>query len=303
MTIQELKNFVAVCRYGTIYKAASKTFISQQALSHSIKKLENSLGHYLFFRDPRGVFLTDFGEQFFKKVVPIVDLFAELEKFSESYKEGKHSSIDLVLCTSNPVSFDVFLLASRFQKENSGVTINTVSQDIQNITDMEVLTRNQCDAVFTINKPELVDPRYFDIYLVKSSRFKVVVNKKNPLAEKSITQWSDLSNEAFFLFSEGSRYTDLVIGKCVSNGFYPIVSYRGSSLLDARRFVQSDSGISVVPDYAAGLYTAYVDNVVCLDFDTQIVLDFVFVIKKTSSQPPLLGEFMDYVKKNLLVTL
>lgn len=57
---------VAICK--NISKAAELLFISQPAISKSIKKLENALGVSLFIRNSRGVRLTSEGTIFFEHV-------------------------------------------------------------------------------------------------------------------------------------------------------------------------------------------------------------------------------------------
>lgn len=55
-------NFYEVARCGSISKAAQQLFISQPALSKSIKKLEEALNVRLFIRSSKGVILTPEGK-------------------------------------------------------------------------------------------------------------------------------------------------------------------------------------------------------------------------------------------------
>ncbi|MDE6434260.1 MAG: LysR family transcriptional regulator [Lachnospiraceae bacterium] len=59
------KIFFEVAKAGNISKAAELLYISQPAVSKSITKLEQSLGHTLFIRSKRGVKLTEEGETLF----------------------------------------------------------------------------------------------------------------------------------------------------------------------------------------------------------------------------------------------
>lgn len=59
------KIFFEVAKTGNISKAAELLYISQPAVSKSITKLEQSLGHTLFIRSKRGVKLTEEGETLF----------------------------------------------------------------------------------------------------------------------------------------------------------------------------------------------------------------------------------------------
>lgn len=66
MEIRHLMHFAAVVETGNLSKAAERVFISQPALTRSIKNLEESLGAVLFERRPRGVFPTPGGEALYR---------------------------------------------------------------------------------------------------------------------------------------------------------------------------------------------------------------------------------------------
>ena len=57
------KTFYAVAKYESFSKAASELYISQPAVSYSIKKLEEELNTKLFVRLNKGIKLTDAGEK------------------------------------------------------------------------------------------------------------------------------------------------------------------------------------------------------------------------------------------------
>ena len=57
------KTFYVVAKWESFSKAASELYISQPAVSYSIKKLEEELNTKLFIRLNRGIKLTDAGEK------------------------------------------------------------------------------------------------------------------------------------------------------------------------------------------------------------------------------------------------
>lgn len=63
--LNHYKIFYEAAKAGNISKAAELLYISQPAVSKSITKLEQSLGHTLFIRSKRGVKLTEEGETLF----------------------------------------------------------------------------------------------------------------------------------------------------------------------------------------------------------------------------------------------
>ena len=60
--------FKTVAEAGNISAAAQSLYISQSAISQSIKQLENQLGVRLFLRTPRGVNLTEEGRMLYQYV-------------------------------------------------------------------------------------------------------------------------------------------------------------------------------------------------------------------------------------------
>lgn len=62
------KMFYEVANQGSISKGAEKLLISQPAVTQSIRNLEDELGGKLFIRTPKGVVLTNEGEELYKYI-------------------------------------------------------------------------------------------------------------------------------------------------------------------------------------------------------------------------------------------
>ena len=60
--------FREVAEAGNISLAAENLYLSQSAVSQSVKQLEQQLGTRLFLRSPRGVTLTEDGRLLFEYV-------------------------------------------------------------------------------------------------------------------------------------------------------------------------------------------------------------------------------------------
>ena len=67
------KVFCEVVKYKSISKAADSMFVSQSAITQSIKKLEHLLGGKLFFRNKYGVELTDEGKKLYEYIVDSIE--------------------------------------------------------------------------------------------------------------------------------------------------------------------------------------------------------------------------------------
>lgn len=73
--------FYTVAKCGSLSKAAQQLFVSQPAVSQSVKQLENQLGVRLFNRTYKGIELSDEGGKLiFENVSKAVELLDGAEK-------------------------------------------------------------------------------------------------------------------------------------------------------------------------------------------------------------------------------
>jgi DNA-binding transcriptional LysR family regulator len=71
--INDLQAFIAVAKERSFTRAAAKLGVSQSALSHTIRGLEERLGLRLLFRTTRSVAPTEAGERLLRNVAPRFD--------------------------------------------------------------------------------------------------------------------------------------------------------------------------------------------------------------------------------------
>jgi DNA-binding transcriptional LysR family regulator len=82
--LDDLQAFVAVARERSFTKAAAKLGVSQSALSHTIKELEERLGVRLLSRTTRSVSPTEAGQRLLQNIGPRFDeIEAEVAAVSE----------------------------------------------------------------------------------------------------------------------------------------------------------------------------------------------------------------------------
>lgn len=74
----ELRYLLETARCQHISRAAERLGLSQPALSHSIKKVEDELGLALFLRSKKGVKLTPAGERFLEKAEGLLQSWTDL---------------------------------------------------------------------------------------------------------------------------------------------------------------------------------------------------------------------------------
>ena len=80
MDIQRLRLFASLCRNLHFGNAGLENHMSPSAVSRTIQRLEDSIGHRLFIRDNRSVELTEQGEMFHRYAMDVLARFDALNQ-------------------------------------------------------------------------------------------------------------------------------------------------------------------------------------------------------------------------------
>jgi DNA-binding transcriptional LysR family regulator len=105
--LNDLLAFVAVGRERSFTKAAAKLGVSQSALSHTIRELEERLGVRLLTRTTRSVSPTEAGERLLQTVGP---RFEEIEAELAAIKELREKPAGTIRITATEYAADAILL-------------------------------------------------------------------------------------------------------------------------------------------------------------------------------------------------
>ncbi len=147
--------FYTVAKCGSLTRAAEELYISQPAVSQSIKQLENQLGVTLFNRTHRGMELSEQGGKvIFKEVESALKLFYEAE---ERIGQMKGEATGIIRIGASDTIFEYFLADKivDYHKRFPAVKIELLA-DFTPET-IEKLKANRCDVAF-VNLPIEVDP-------------------------------------------------------------------------------------------------------------------------------------------------
>ncbi len=73
MTLTQLRHFIGLAKAGSFVKASGHLFMTQPALSRSIKSLEDELGQLLFDRSGKKIELTSFGRAVLQRSQALIE--------------------------------------------------------------------------------------------------------------------------------------------------------------------------------------------------------------------------------------
>ncbi|QLB19028.1 LysR family transcriptional regulator [Mannheimia granulomatis] len=108
--LNDLRAFLLVAQTGSFTKAAAQMGVSQSALSHSIRGIEERLQIKLFHRTTRSISTTEAGEQLYQRLLP---LFDEIDQEINGLSEFRNVVKGTLRINGNEHAFR-YVLAEKF---------------------------------------------------------------------------------------------------------------------------------------------------------------------------------------------
>lgn len=193
--------FKAVADSGNITGAAAEMYISQSAVSQSVKALEDSLGVKLFSRSRKGVTLTRDGETLYEYVSAALSLFESGEARLGESKEL--TSGELVIGASNTLT-DGYLLPilQQYHRGYPGVKVRILNGTSKRV--MNYLDTGMVDIAFVTTNEK---PDGYDSYLCFRTHTAFVAAPDYPIDFDKEYTLSEISELPLILLEKeaGSR--------------------------------------------------------------------------------------------------
>lgn len=237
MNIHQFIVFDTISQFSSVSKAASKLFISQQALSSTIKNLEEELGTTLFTRSNKGVKLTQDGERVLKEIQPLLGHFTEtINSLSASFHLPQNE-VKIGIAQGVLLSLGQDMIGD-IQKEFANVKLSLL--ELPDLDCEEKVNNNLLDFAFSLKPVTNYDLTYVHL---KNEHMYALVNKENPLSLRSNLRLDELEAEDIILLWERSQFHDYTIEKCIKAGFEPNVSFECFELTSILDIIEENRGI------------------------------------------------------------
>ena len=194
------KVFFTVASCKNISRAAGILFVSQPAVSKSIKTLETSLNIILFSRSSKGVALTPEGEILFDHIKNAFDEFSLGEHILEKLKNKEIGNINLGVSTTIGKSY--FLPKfQEFIKEYPHFKIKIINKPT--FDTIKLVEEEKLDlGIIAINSTE-EDLEYIELFQMHD----ILVASSDYLENLSIKATDDIFTKGSFMFLEKPNAT------------------------------------------------------------------------------------------------
>lgn len=243
MLSTKLQTVLAVAEHKNFTRAAEALSMTQPAVSHHIKQLEQEVGAPLFLRSKTGLLLTPQGE--------IVVSYARRMKalnermLAELQTAGRQLSLLRIGITHTSESNLTAAALAKYSNQKGKLKIILFTDTINNLYDM--LENYELDLA--IVDGAYTDPR-FSSMLLDTDYLTCVLSVDNPLARKAAVTLAELKRQKMILRTPASATRTLFESALESHG-ESIQSFDVTLEVDniatIKDLIRKDLGVSILP--------------------------------------------------------
>ncbi len=252
MTLTQLEYLVAVDTHRHFARAAEACFVTQPSLSMQLQKLEEELGVRLFDRSHQPATPTTIGVDVVRQARLILQQCRQLKTYIEEQKDGLKGELRLgVIPTIAPYLLPLFL--PQFLKKYPDLRLSITELTTDALA--ERLKAESLDVgllVTPLNNLELAEhPLFYEELVVYASPQSALFDKKYAVPE-------EIDPTQLWLLEEGHCLRSQIENLCQLRrkaGAEGQFAYQTGSLETLRRLVESNQGLTILPELATQDFT------------------------------------------------
>lgn len=287
MKIRQLYTFKIVCEEESITRAAERLSTTQPAISRTISELEETLGTQLFDRTSRKIVLNEAGQLFLSKVIPLLELYEDLEKGLPDSDVRYQLRIGATPSLAGTLLFQIL---EKFRSGHEDVQIR-VTVDSEPVLEQMLLQR-QIDMALTEG---MTDDEHFVKVPISSEPLAVLCSPDFPAAAAREISAPDLARQPLLLKEDASMIRRLVDAAFL---FYDIAvspSWTSTSSAVLLKAAREGLGITILPRALASrdLENGSLTELSVPDFNLDCTTHVTFLQDKYQS--PAFQAFMNVI--------
>ncbi|GAB3802573.1 LysR family transcriptional regulator [Virgibacillus kimchii] len=309
----------AVYTNKSFSKAAEALYISQPALSATIKKVEEEIGLPIFDRSSNPIQLTTAGEYYIESIENIMSIEKEMRSYFNSLRDNTAGTINVggasFFCT-----YILPAIVQEFKEEYPDHMVNLLEANADDL--MKCLRSGIVDIVIDVEKKGV--PKAFDAYVWAEEHILLAVpaslEVNNHLEAYRLTfhdvasghyvhekypkvNLKAFENENFLLLKKGNDMYQRSLKMCKTAGFTPKVSMDLDQMLTSYYIARNGKGIAFV---RAGVtrHLERTDKLFFYKIDDQHAYQKIMLYYKNSEPLSKAGEdFIEFLNGKRLVDM
>lgn len=290
MTLKQLTYFLEIAKMKNFTKAAANLYISQSALSKTVKAMESELGVQLIDRTVNHFKLTPEGEIFYQKgLIAIKNINSELEDLYGSLGTEKgHIAVGIppVIGTAYFTS-----IIYKFRNMYPDVELKIIEAGANTIK--KWVSEGEVDIGVVILPVSNDD---FNVIPIVTAENVLLVNKNHPLAQYDEVSFKMLKDERFIALNSTFMLYDQIISLCRISGFEPNIVCESSQWDFITEMVVLDQGVSILPRPILKRYNSDKLKLISLK-DPSFSWNIAIIFKKDKYISRIIKSFIELSKK------
>ena len=291
--LRHLRTLIALRDSGSLVEAADRVHLTQSALSHQLKDLEDRLGCNLFIRKSRPLRFTVAGERLLQladDVLPAIrSAEREIGKLADGQAGRLHMAIECHSCFQ-------WLMPSIDRFRNHWPEVELDLSSGFNFAPLPALMRGELDLVITSDPVDLKGLSYVALFGYETL---LAVGKDHRLAEKKHIDPDDLNNETLITYPVSRDRLDIFTQFLDKSDAEPANIRTAELTMMMVQLVATGRGVCSLPNWALTEYLEkqYVlakplgeDGIWCTlyaavrseQLDAPFIRDFLQTAKETS---------------------
>ncbi len=255
LELKHLRTLTTLRETGSLTATANSLCLTQSALSHQLKELEQRLGSQLFLRKTRPVKFTSEGEIILNLADEVLPQFIKAENDLAGLKEEIHGRLHMAIdCHS---CFQWLMPAlQEYRKHWSEVELDFSSGF--GFDPMPALSNGELDLVITSDIQHRNEIHYEPLF---DFEMQLIMATNHPLAQKSTIEPHDISDQTLLTYPVQKSRLDIV------------KHFLTPANIEPAGWKQSDNTLMLVQMVSAGLGVAALPNWAIYDFARQGLIE------------------------------
>jgi len=236
-----LEAFLSIAERGSFHRAAAHLNLSQTALSHRMKKLEDDLGIKLFTRSTRQVTLTPAGLELLPRAQQLMTEISA--SFEDLRKQGRSQQRSLgVGCLPTIATHVLPPLLNMFRKQFPHIALRIFDNSAREIA--EKVLSGEAEFGITIVSAQRWD---LDVKPLMKEPYVLLVPQGHALAQKTHASWADLEGEPLVRISPLTGNRMIIDDALGSRREAMMWRYEVQHAATAMALVAAGVGLTIVP--------------------------------------------------------
>lgn len=250
LEIRHLKTLVALRDAGSMVEAAERLHLTQSALSHQFRELEDRLGLQLFVRKTRPVRFSSAGLRLLKLADEILPQMRSAERDIARLQGGSSGRLHMAIECHSCFQW-LMPTIDQFREAWPEVELDLASGFA--FAPLPALARGDLDLVVTSDPVELSGISYIPLFAYEAL---LAVSNQHPLVSKAFIEPEDLAEEVLITYPVERDRLD-VFNQFLDPADIEPLSVRTSELtIMMMQLVASGRGVCCLPNWAIHEYSS-----------------------------------------------